>query len=193
MTAFKSSVMECISLLSTNCDTAVPWIEVLQVDQTMLLFSSRILQQEPYDCVTCKVLPSLLQCHTNHLHGCSGQVLQMDASDKEACVTCLESAVVTLSAALHVLQASFDSLQASCFADVTVLSTPGWAEQVLNEWSDTCGIQHLVSIARQICEKVGCRTLALAQIRHVELYLTVGLVYRSTGCISVKAISAGRA
>lgn len=102
----------------------------------------------------------------------AAQVLQMDASDQAACVICLESAVATLSAALHRVQSSFDSLQASCFADVSLLSKPHWAEQMLDTWSDTCDIHRLLAVAAQIHDKVNVLTSA-------SVYVCM------TSCISV--------
>lgn len=83
----------------------------------------------------------------------AAQVLQMDASDQAACVIRLESAVETLSAALHHVQSSFDSLQARCFADVSLLSNPDWAKQILDMWSETCDIYSLLAVAGQIRDK----------------------------------------
>lgn len=48
----------------------------------------------------------------------------------------------------------FDSLQARCFADVSFLSEPRWAEQMLDMWSDTCDIHRLLAVAGQIRAKV---------------------------------------
>lgn len=84
----------------------------------------------------------------------AAQVQQLDASDEPACVICLGSALATLSAALHHAQSSFDSLQARCFADVSFLSEPRWAEQMLDMWSDTCDIHRLLAVAGQIRDKV---------------------------------------
>lgn len=180
--------------LTVISDTMCLGIALLQADQTMLLISSSMFQQELHVCMTCKhVLLSPLQCQTKLLHGRSGRVLQMDASDKGACVVCLESAVAVLSAALHVVQTSFDRLQAICFADATFLSTPGRAEQVLDERSDTCGIQRLISVARQMCDKVGCRTVSFVQVRHARPYLTVSMASASRESIwDIKAILSGR-
>ena len=84
----------------------------------------------------------------------AAQLQQMEASDEPACVSCLESAVATLSAALHHAQSSFDSLQARCFADVSFLSEPHWAKQMLDMWSDTCDVHRLHAVAGQIRDKV---------------------------------------
>ena len=100
------------------------------------------------------------------IFGCSGQVLDMDPSDKAACAMCLESAVASLSAALRPAQADFDSLQAECFQGGHLWSTPGWAEETFDAWSSTCGIKQIAAVAQTLHDKVGCGTVSKCILCH---------------------------
>ena len=110
-----------------------------------------VTQKSPRSGVPLKLFAA---CVLTVLFGRSDQVLHMDPSDKDACAMCLESAVASLAAALRSAQDGFDSLQADCFEGGHLWSTPGWAGEMLDAWSDSHEFDKLLSVAHQTHKQV---------------------------------------